>query len=278
MGVQRAVQLAHKTAQDSHYSSIYTLGPLIHNPQALEVLRAEGIQSLDSGDAVQSLENSAVILRAHGVPPKTEQQLKDRGAQVVDATCPRVRASQKLAASFHKKNYRIFLAGDRNHGELIGIQAYARDSIIVADPDSALKEARNVKEADPDAKTVLIGQTTISLSEYLVIEKSIRTIFPDLVCADTICRATRERQDALRELSKKVDAIIVLGGKNSSNTKRLYQIARELCSAVWHLETIRDLDDDGIKRLRSCTSIGLSAGASTPEFVIQEAEKFLDCL
>ena len=214
MGVRRAVDMAF--AEADRGGRIFTMGPLIHNPRVLDRLAKRGIAVLDEetpGGRPADLTGAAVIIRAHGIRPGLEAELAARGARIVDATCPRVKASQTKAASLWKAGYRIFLAGEERHGEVIGIQGYAPGCIVTGGAGRAAAAAEALFREAPGAKTALIGQTTISAAEYRETGEAIRKFFPGLMIVDTICGAVRDRQEALRELLEGVDGLIVAGGR-----------------------------------------------------------------
>jgi len=281
MGVRRAVELACTQAENSA-GKVYTLGPLIHNPQALEDLKRRGVTILDEANLPDNLSSAVVIIRAHGVSPGTEAELRRRGAAVVDATCPKVKASQLKAASLAKQGYRLFLAGEESHAEIAGILGYASDAgsgqflQVVSNAGEAQAAAERLLAEDKalkngPAKTALIAQTTISDEEYHAIGMVISRYFPMLEIIQTICAATKERQDSLRELLGKTDALVIAGGKGSANTRRLLAIAQASGKPCVIAETAADIPPE-IFRLET---IGLSAGASTPDTVIDDIEKAL---
>jgi 4-hydroxy-3-methylbut-2-enyl diphosphate reductase len=285
MGVRRAVDLAYNQAK-SPTGRVYTLGPLIHNPQALEELQQQSVVILDEVNLPENLFGAVVIIRAHGVSPRTEAKLRGRGAVVVDATCPKVKASQLKAASLAKAGYRLFLAGEESHAEIAGIRSYAEDGWIknehsrqflqvVSSAVEAESAAKLLSEASElhsgPAKTALIAQTTISTEEYHAIGAVISRYFPTLEIIPTICAATRERQDSLRELLDKVDAVVIAGGKDSANTRRLLGIAQASGKPCAIVETAADIPLDYFR----FETVGLAAGASTPDTVIDEIEKTL---
>jgi 4-hydroxy-3-methylbut-2-enyl diphosphate reductase len=257
---------------------VYAMGPLIHNPQAMKTLTNRGLAVLDEDNLPADLSGARVIIRAHGITPLLETALTNRGAALIDATCPRVKASQLKAQSLCSTGYRVFLAGERRHGEVIGIQGYAPDCIIVGNPVFAAEAAEKLFCEDPGAGTALIGQTTISEDEYAAIAQAIEKVFPDLRVINTICRATRERQDSLRELCAGVDAVIVAGGRESANTRRLLTIAQSAGQAsvrekpAWLVETPSDIPEG----IAAYTTVGLCAGASTPDFLIDAIEAALE--
>ncbi|MDR1351839.1 MAG: 4-hydroxy-3-methylbut-2-enyl diphosphate reductase, partial [Treponema sp.] len=240
MGVRRAVELAYGEAAKSASSGrrVYTVGPLIHNPQVLEDLRRRGVEALDGAGLPGDLSGSIVIIRAHGITPELEAELVRRGASIRDATCPKVKASQMKARSLCRAGCRLFLAGERRHGEVIGIQGYAPDCVIVAGRDEAEREAAALARENSAApvKTALIAQTTFSPEEFRAIAGGIARHLPGTEIINTICPATRDRQESLRSLCSGVDAVVIAGGRDSANTRRLFAIAEACGKPAWLVE------------------------------------------
>jgi len=245
-------------------------------------LRARGVDILN-GDLPPSLAGTTVILRAHGISPALEEELRNRHAVLVDATCPHVKKNQLKARSLAEAGLFLFLAGEKEHGEVIGLQGYAPRSIVVADAREAAEAAAALHKENPAVPTALISQTTISAEEYGRIGEAIKAVFPGLEIIHSICNATLERQESLKELCTHVDAVVIAGGKGSSNTRRLLDIARSLGKKAWLVESAADLRTaDELQPLRAeiarYQNIGLSAGASTPDSVIAEIEAALDIM
>ena len=260
MGVRRAVDAALKALEENE--NVYSLGPLIHNQTVLDLLSSKGLGIIEESQIDSLKENSTVIIRAHGVPPKVLDALKNRNCNVIDATCPRVVASQRNVQKYSELGYTVILAGDKNHGEVIGIAGYAgKDFYLVQNSDEAKSLADNF---DGKSKAFLLSQTTFSPVEFECIGKEFQHKFSEFKVMNTICSATKERQDALVELCPSVDGVLVVGGKNSANTRRLYQIACKYCSKVLLIENAAQITDDFLALER----IGITAGASTPDVVI----------
>jgi len=285
MGVRRAVETAWResSAQDRR---VFTIGPLIHNPSVLEDLEKRGVTILEQTSIGTDIAGSTVIIRAHGIAPELENELAQNGAHVVDATCPYVKLNQKKAQSFAEHGYRIFLAGEKNHGEISGICGYitlaetsckAVNYHVVGnalEAHIAAQAAQNTAAQNcsvREEKTALIAQTTISADEYSSIAEAIKNFFPNVEIADTICAATAQRQQALRKLCGKVEAVIVAGGKESANTLRLLSLAKELGKPAWLVEKLEEIPAE----ISIYKTVGLCAGASTPESLINEIEKAL---
>ncbi len=269
MGVRRAVDCALEALSKNDGKKVYSLGPLIHNQTALDTLAAKGLCVLREPNIEKLHEDSVVIIRAHGVPPATMSALEARGCTVLNATCPRVLASQKNAAKHASLGKTVILAGDRNHGEVTGIAGFAGEHFV-------LVESREDAEALPPLScrsgAVLLSQTTFSRDEFFAIADVLSKKIPDLTVFNTICPATQERQEALFRLCPAVDGVLVVGGKNSANTKRLFQIAKENCPCAALIETASEIPAEFFLLHR----IGITAGASTPDDVIHAVRARLE--
>ncbi len=264
MGVRRAMDLAVKTAETESGRPIYTLGPLIHNPQAVEDLRRRGVEVLPEGEADARIAGRTVILRAHGVSPDLRSRLEALGARLADATCPRVLASQRRARRFHEAGYSVVLVGDRNHGEIVAVTGCAPGCSVVGSPAEA--EALDLSEP-----VGVLAQTTVTEEEYDAVCGVLRSRYSRLSIVDTICPATRERQESLARLAARAEAIVIVGGRSSANTARLFRAALSLGKPAWHIETARELPPE----VFGFGVVGLTAGASTPDPIIAEVEDAL---
>jgi len=268
MGVRRAVETVTTVLCRADHCDVYTMGPLIHNPGVLEKLKNKGLGIIGENDIDALPRESIVIIRAHGVPPSLYDRLVVHGCTVVDATCPRVKLSQKRTEEFSRKGYTIIFTGDKNHGEVAGIAGYAGSRFLLV---------RNREEAEqlfaaPDSvlpeKAVLLSQTTFSPGEFEEIAAVLRQKMPSLEIYNTICPATKERQDALGDLCSRVDGVLVIGGKNSANTRRLFENAVRRCKNTALIETAADVPP----LFFSMNTVGITAGASTPDEVIVAVE------
>jgi 4-hydroxy-3-methylbut-2-enyl diphosphate reductase len=272
MGVRRAVTLASREAENAKVSSgrVFTLGPLIHNPVALNGLKKQGVEELP--ETPHNLEDCSLVICAHGIGPRLEEEQRNKGARVIDATCPKVKESQLKAKALAEEGYALFLAGDALHAEIKGILGYAGDAgTVVSSACEAEMAAKRLYKTDKDAKTALLGQTTISEDEYLSISEAIKRYFPGLEIVQTICAATNDRQRALRELLEQVNAVIIAGGKESANTSRLFAIALKSGKPCALVETSAEIPSN----FHAYETVGLCAGASTPDSVIDEIEREL---
>jgi len=281
MGVRRAVEIAGRASLETGRAGrLYTLGPLIHNSQVLESLGKQGLVCLKENELSSLPADSTVIIRAHGVSPVIERELSKKGINVLDATCPHVKLSQSKARSFVENGYRLFIAGEENHGEIAGIKGYAEDGFssklpsaacfVVSSAEEAFASAQELYRCEPEAKTALIAQTTIRAEEYRAIGEKIQRFFPSLEIVNSICTATVDRQNALRDLAN-VDAVIIAGSRKSANTQRLLSLARELGKPAWLTEAVSDIPPE----ITAYKTVGLSAGASTPDDLIDAIEEAL---
>ena len=268
-GVRRAVELAEKALAENKDKTVYSLVPLIHNENALRALSDKGLITVDEQQVGEIPSESVVIIRAHGVAPSVTDALEAKKCTIIDATCPRVKASQKMVERYSNQNDSVVLTGDRNHGEVIGIAGYAGENFSQIQ-DYTEAESFDIKDSE-NKNVILLSQTTYSPKEFEKIESLFRSKFKNLAVMNTICPATSERQEALLELCKKVDGVIVIGGKNSANTKRLYQTAAANCKQAIHVQTAAEIPSDFYK----LNTIGITAGASTPDSIIAEVESFL---
>ncbi len=263
MGVRRAMEtvLAHanKTSEP-----IYTFGPLIHNSQVLELLKSKGIICVDTLD---SLESGTVVIRAHGVPPATRLTIRKSGLNLVDATCPRVAKVQSIIRNQSRAGRTAVIAGDCDHAEVIGLLGYSETPAYVV---NNLQEAESLSHL---RKPFLVAQTTHNAESFLEMVTALRRRYPDIVVFDTICEATHERQEEVRLLASQVDGMVVVGGYHSGNTRRLAQISEECGVPTFHVETDADLKADSFSRM---DVIGVTAGASTPNWMIRNVVKAVE--
>lgn len=262
-GVRRAVDAANEALESKNSSqSVYSLGPLIHNPTVLNTLHSKGLQILNTENISSIEENALVVIRAHGTSPEILKALEKKGARIVDATCPRVHSSQNLAAKAGEQGIPVIIAGDRNHGEVTGIAAFAGKNVIVIE---TVEEAKALEEMEA---ALFLSQTTFSMELFTRMKEILSKKITRLQVVSSICPATRERQEALRNLEGRADGILVIGGKESANTRRLFETASSICSKTALIEDEKEIPEDffGLKR------VALTAGASTPDSVIEKVE------
>lgn len=285
-GVQRALDMADEVIADG--SRAYTLGPLIHNPQVVADLAARGAEAVGSvedicwegaaaGDA--SAEGSAsaagdvpaVVIRSHGVTPQVLAAVEDRGFTVVDATCPHVSRAQHAAAELAGEGCRVIVVGEAGHPEVEGLTAWAEEAGGKVDVVAAPEE---IPEGLYDPVGV-VAQTTQRRENLEAVVAALRAAGLEPIVKNTICSATRQRQEAAADLASAVDAMVVIGGRNSSNTTRLAEVCALTCPRTFHIESANELDPAAFA---GCRRVGVTAGASTPENQIAAVEKFLRAL
>lgn len=241
---------------------VYTLGPLVHNPDVIKQLEKEGIFSID---ATSRIEKGYLVIRTHGTTPKTYQEALKRKLKVIDATCPLVRKIHDIVKNLTAQGYKIIIIGHKDHPEVKGIAAYASSGCkVIENIDKAKKFAKEKKVTN---KLGIVVQTTFMLDNF-------REIIPMLIdkaheCRiyNTICSETKLRQAETLELAKKVDIMIVVGGKDSSNTRRLFEICRRCCPSTYLVEGATQIKSNWFRGKKTA---GLTAGASTPDWVIEE--------
>ncbi|MDA8125988.1 MAG: 4-hydroxy-3-methylbut-2-enyl diphosphate reductase [Deltaproteobacteria bacterium] len=260
MGVKRAVDIVLDLARQKGHGTIYTYGPLIHNPQTIELLRKRGVVPIGSLDEIDSPPaGAAMIIRAHGVSPAERRKIREKGLRIIDATCPRVGRVQAIIRKHAAAGCTILIAGDREHPEVNGLLGFAGEAgIVLGSPE----EVAGLPELQ---KVCVVAQTTQSMEEYADICRRIRDRFPAAVVFDTICDSTEQRQREIKALAAETDAVFVVGGRNSANTRRLAELADLQGRPTFHIETDEELDAIDIEPYRR---IGVSAGASTPNWII----------
>ena len=263
MGVRLAMDKVLTIAEQGR-GAVYTYGPLIHNRQAVEMLEGKGVRDLSGCPGASG---GTVLIRAHGVPRAEADALAERGFEVVDATCPRVIASQQRIQRCAARGCRIVIAGDKDHAEVAGLVSRAPGACVVV---STVDEARTVDVGEP---VCLIAQTTFSEKLYDKIAAVLRERFPGIEVIQSICQATRQRQEEVVELAAEVDAMVVVGGLHSANTRRLAELARSTGKPTFHVETAQDLD---VGALSEFAVVGLTAGASTPNWVTRSVLQALE--
>lgn len=258
MGVRRALKLTLDAANDpASPRPIATVGPLIHNPHVLEVLRDKGVEALE-GEGCEGA--ATAIIRAHGVAPQEHERLAACCQRVIDATCPHVHRVQRIAERYCRDGYHCVVVGDRGHAEVEGVLSYARGRGVV------VSRIEDVDQLPPMQKAVVVAQTTQDATLFARVAEKVRQKHPDSLVFDTICRSTQMRQEEARRLAGRVDAMVVVGGFNSANTCRLAAICSEAGTATFHVEADWQLD---MERLLQCRRIGVTAGASTPHWMIR---------
>ncbi|ASW42723.1 4-hydroxy-3-methylbut-2-enyl diphosphate reductase [Clostridium isatidis] len=259
-GVQRAVEEAIKI-QKQYNKKIYTLGPLIHNNDVVNYLEENNIFAIDYNEIDQLEQDDVIVIRSHGVTKKVIEDLENRGLIVVNATCPYVTNIQKKVNKFSEKGYNIVILGDKKHPEVIGINGWCNDSAIITKDGSFDEKLPN--------KICVVSQTTEKQENWKNTVTNLSLKSKEVLAFNTICQATEVRQKSADNLSKIVDTMIVIGGRNSSNTTKLYEIAKKNCSNTIHIENAKELTKEFIESNKG-KKVGITAGASTPDWIIKE--------
>lgn len=253
-GVVRAIKLGYQALDRSQGKSVYSFGPLIHNPRVVNELQARGVQTVSEPAAV---EGGTVILRSHGVQKEIEATLKQKGVSIVDATCPLVKKPQRIATGLAQKGFYLIVVGDEKHPEVKGVLSYfgKPDYIVTYDPNALDRIPKEVK------KVGIIAQTTIEVGVLDKVAARAKELFEEVSINNTICDATSIRQSEAVELAKDADVVVVVGGKNSSNTQKLVKICKDLQKDTYHIETMAEIESTWFDGKRK---IGVTGGASTP--------------
>ena len=265
MGVRRAVEMA-LDSPGKHRSPIFTYGPLIHNPQVLDLLNEKGVHIIEN---IPEAGEGTVLIRAHGVPPAVKKDLKKAGFAVINATCPRVIKVQAIIKKHARQGYASIIIGDRDHPEVVGLMGFAAGNGYIA---GTLQELESLPAFD---KAILVAQTTLNTRLFETVKNWAQAYHPYYKCFDTICDSTTQRQTEVQKMTAMVDALIVVGGKNSGNTQRLAEIAAQSGTPTYHIETASDLD---VNALSVAETIGITAGASTPNWIINRVVRAVERL
>jgi len=263
MGVRLAMEKVLAEANKGG-GPIYTFGPLIHNSQVMDLLETKGVHAVTD---LHGLREGTVVIRAHGIPPEERRALKETGLRMIDATCPRVARVQAIVRAHTRKGYTAVIVGDADHAEVVGLKGYAAGPAYVIDCVEA------VNSLPEDTPLAVVAQTTQDTRLYEEICREIRRRSPNAEIFDTICEATHSRQAEAASFAGHVDAMVVVGGFHSGNTQRLVQVSRAAGMPTFHVETEKDLDP---KALAGMGSVGVTAGASTPNWMIKDVVRELE--
>lgn len=261
-GVERAIDIVKDAAKQ--YDHIVTFGPIIHNPQVVSQLKNAGIDTITSLDNVSK--DMSVVIRSHGIEKQEAKYLLENAGHTIDATCPFVRKVQKAASRLSKDCDFIVILGEADHPEVKGITSY------IDVPYKIIESAEDTKTLENIEKYGLLAQTTQNINIFEQVREKLQTKCKELVVANTICSATEKRQTATVEVASKVEVMIVVGGKNSANTTRLYHLCKEICHNTYHIETVSELYSDMFTNVKK---VGLTAGASTPTYLLEKVREYI---
>jgi 4-hydroxy-3-methylbut-2-enyl diphosphate reductase len=265
-GVERAVEMVEKALGEG--DTVRTLGPLIHNDQEMKRLETGGVKTIS--EPVQIKRGETAVIRAHGVTPQVEKDLRMSGAKVVDATCPFVTKVQKLASRAAAQNRHVVVVGNPEHPEMIGVKGYAPEHAFV------VRDASEIASLPQLKSPLIVSQTTIKLKTFLDAAEAVKNKADgETQVVNTICSATRDRQDAARALAGEVDAFYIIGGRHSSNSVKLLAVCKEQCEKSFLIETPAEINPED---LRGVEMVGVTAGASTPKWLIDEVIKHLETI
>ena len=263
-GVKRAVDTVYEQA-DTCSGPIYTYGPIIHNEEVVKDLEGRGVSVIRSEEELEHITEGTVIIRSHGVEKRICDKLLGKGIRIVDATCPFVKKIHNIVEKESAEGKYILIIGNPDHPEVIGIRGWAGSNV------SVIQNADDIEKIDfsKNKKICVVSQTTFNYNKFQDLVEIIKKKSYDISVLNTICNATKERQTEARSIAESVDAMIVIGDKHSSNTQKLYEICRNACNNTYYIQTLDDLD---LNQLGSVETVGITAGASTPNNIIEEVQ------
>jgi 4-hydroxy-3-methylbut-2-enyl diphosphate reductase len=258
-GVKRAVDIAFRVSRKKR-KGVYTLGPIIHNPQVVEKLKEKGIIPIKEIKGKKNIK--ALIIRTHGIPCNLLEEISSKRCEIIDATCPYVKKAQYYAKLLREEGYQVVILGEKEHPEVKGLMSYASDDAIVVDGNRPLPRIKS--------KVGIVVQTTQPLDALKRVLSHAIEYAKEIKVYNTICNSTALRLKETEDMSRKVDVMVVVGGKNSANTTQLAKLCRSLSVATYHIETPSEIKDAWFKGTKK---VGITAGASTPEWIIKEVEE-----
>ena len=271
-GVKRAVDMVYAQLEtndetkDGIKDPIYTYGPIIHNEEVVKDLEAKGVTVIHDISEIEESEKGTIVIRSHGVGEKIYQTLENAGYHIVDATCPFVKKIHRHEREYGDAGYHVVIIGNASHPEVEGIRGWGNEEEITV---IGTREAAENFRVSAGKKVCIVSQTTFNYNKFQELVEIINKKGYDIIVLNTICNATEERQTQSRALAKEVEAMIVVGGKSSSNTQKLFEICKNECANTYYIQTIDDLDP---AVLRTIDNVGITAGASTPNKIIEEVQ------
>lgn len=262
-GVQKAIDMVYDEANSSN-NNIYTYGPIIHNEEVVSDLKSKGVKAINFDEKeLNDLSDCTVVIRSHGVGKNIYDSLEQKNCDVVDATCPFVKKIHNIVKEESEKGKTIIIVGSEYHPEVEGIKGWVNGDAFIVDNE---EDARGI-DLDSNTLVCIVSQTTYNPEKFAKLVEIIGEKGYDSNVVNTICNATNERQKEAKEIAGKVDAMIVIGGKNSSNTQKLYEICKNECENTFYIQTAKDMD---FEKLKDFEKVGITAGASTPKNIIEE--------
>ena len=261
-GVKRAVEKVYEQIEKGK-TPIYTFGPIIHNEEVVRDLEERGVKVLETAEELRQLTDGVVVIRSHGVGKDIYDILEKNGIEIIDATCPFVKKIHRIVSEQNENGRRVIIVGNGKHPEGEGIKGWGNDDTLVIE---TAEEFEKLQISDGE-KLCIVAQTTFNYNKFQdLVEKISKTRY-DILVLNTICNATQERQVEARQIASQVDVMIVIGGRNSSNTQKLYEICRRECKETYYIQTLKDFKPE---KAGSVRSVGITAGASTPNQIIEE--------
>jgi len=265
-GVKRAVDTVYELTQAGE--KIYTFGPIIHNEQVVADLEEKGVRVIETEEDLEGIDSGTVVIRSHGVPKRIYDRIEEKGLRCVDATCPFVKRIHRIVEKESALGKQILIIGNAGHPEVEGIMGWSHTPAIVAETREEMEKIECGKETE----ICIVSQTTFNYNKFQELVEIFRKRGYYISVVNTICNATEERQTEAREIAAKVDAMIVIGGKHSSNTRKLYEICSRECANTYFIQT---LDDLHLELPKSVRLVGITAGASTPNKIIEEVQNYV---
>ena len=265
-GVKRAVDRVYEQLAD--HKKIYTYGPIVHNEDVVKDLEKQGVRVLNTKEELEALTEGSVVIRAHGVPKRIYEIMEQRGIECIDATCPFVKRIHKIVEKESTEGRHIIIVGNAKHPEVEGIMGWCKNPATVIE---SKEEALDFK-GSPDDKYCVVSQTTFNYKKFQELVEIFQKKGYDIIVANTICSATEERQKEASELAAKADVMIVIGGTHSSNTRKLYDLCKSECENTYYIQTLADLQ---LELPNSVELVGITAGASTPNKIIEEVQNYV---
>ena len=265
-GVKRAVNMVYEEAGKNEVP-VYTYGPIIHNEEVVADLMAKGVKVISDTEELKTLPRGKIVIRSHGISRKEYDEMEACGYDVLDATCPFVLKIHKLVAEYSAQGYTVVTAGDARHPEVRGILGWVdgQKAYTVMTP-----EEMEQLPIPKDEKVCMVAQTTFNYNKFQELVEIIKKKGYDIIVLDTICNATEERQKETRFIAGQSKAMIVIGDRHSSNTQKLYEISKKECANTYYIQTSKDMD---YRQIKSINNVGITAGASTPNYIIEEVSK-----
>ena len=272
-GVKRAVETVYEQVEKEKEKQIYTYGPIIHNEEVIKDMEKHGVKVLRSEEELEALKEGLVIIRSHGVPKRICDRLEKKGISYVDATCPFVKRIHNIVQEESRKGKTIIIIGDPSHPEVQGIRGWVEGKVFIIQNQEEAKAFCLTSGADEKASekpsVSIVAQTTFNYKKFKELVEIISKKGYDINVLNTICNATKERQTEAQSIAEEVDAMIVIGDKHSSNTQKLFEICKKACNNTYYIQTLGDLN---MNQLRSVETVGITAGASTPNNIIEEVQ------